>query len=115
MIDITDKKGLENIFSLDFGSPYFPILAELYLQEGDLRRARLVCGLGLEHSPENDCGKFILAKVALAEEKPFVAEKWLKSVVQDNPANFNALRLLIRLEFALGRSHNTVKKYIYYR
>jgi len=42
MIDITDKKSLENIFAQDFGSPYFPILADLYLQEGDFRRAKTV-------------------------------------------------------------------------
>ena len=112
MIDITDKKSLENIFAQNFGSPYFPILADLYLQEGDFRRAKLVCMAGLEHDPYNDCGKFILAKVALAEEKVTVAEKWLKQVVENNPANFNALRMLIRLEFALKRSPKTILKYI---
>ena len=86
MIDITNKGSLENIFAQDFGSPYFPILADLYLQEGDLRRAKLVCEVGLQHSMGNDCGKFILAKVALAEEKFTVAERWLKQVVKDNPA-----------------------------
>ena len=114
MIDITDKKGLENIFSQNFGSPYFPILADLYLQEGDFRRAKMVCEVGLEHDLGNDFGKFILAKVALAEEKPAVAEKWLKQVVKDNPSNFNALRMLIRLEFILKRSPKTIQKYIQY-
>ena len=114
MIDITDKKGLENIFSQNFGSPYFPILADLYLQEGDFRRAKMVCEVGLEHDLGNDFGKLILAKVALAEEKPAVAEKWLKQVVKDNPSNFNALRMLIRLEFILKRSPKTIQKYIQY-
>ena len=112
MIDITDKKSLENIFAQNFGSPYFPILADLYLQEGDFRRAKMVCEVGLEHDLGNDFGKFILAKVALAEEKPAVAEKWLKQVVKDNPSNFNALRMLIRLEFILKRSPKTIQKYI---
>ena len=114
MIDITDKKSLENIFAQNFGSPYFPILADLYLQEGDFRRAKMVCEVGLEHDLGNDFGKFILAKVALAEEKPAVAEKWLKQVVKDNPSNFNALRMLIRLEFILKRSPKTIQKYIQY-
>ena len=111
MIDITDKKNIEEVFAQDFGSPYFPVLADLYLQDGDLRRAKLVCEMGLKHS-SNDCGKFVLAKVALAEEKFTVAEKWLKQVVNDNPSNFNALRILIRLEFVLMRSSKTIKKYI---
>ena len=74
MIDITDKKSLENIFAQNFGSPYFPILADLYLQKGDFYRAKMVCEVGLRHDSGNDFGKFILAKVALAEEKPAVAE-----------------------------------------
>jgi tetratricopeptide (TPR) repeat protein len=114
MIDITDKKSLENIFAQDFGSPYFPILADLYLQKGDFRRAKTVCEVGLRHDSGNDFGKFIMAKVALAEEKPAVAEKWLKQVVKDNPSNFNALRMLIRLEFILKRSPKTIHKYIQY-
>ena len=114
MIDITDKKSLEVAFAQNFASPYFPILAELYLQEGDLRRAKLVCEVGLKHNLGNDFGKFILAKVALAEDKPTIAEKWLKQVVIDNPGNFNALRMLIRLEFSLNRSPKTINKYIQY-
>jgi len=112
MIDITDKKSLENIFAQNFGSPYFPILADLYLQEGDFRRSKIVCEVGLRHDSGNDLGKFILAKVALAEEKPAVAEKWLKQVIKDNPSNFNALRMLIKLEFQLKRSPKTIQKYI---
>ena len=114
MIDITDKKSLENIFAQNFGSPYFPILADLYLQEGDFRRSKMVCEVGLRHDSGNDLGKFILAKVALAEEKPAVAEKWLKQVVKDNPSNFSALRMLIRLEFILKRSPKTIQNYIQY-
>ena len=111
-INLTDKQGLEIIFAEDFGSPYFPVLADLYLQEGDYRRAKLVCEVGLEHDESNNLGLFILAKVALAEEKLKVAEKWLKLTVENSPANFNALRLLIRLEFDLKRSHKTIQKYI---
>ena len=114
MIDITDKKSIEVAFAQNYASPYFPILAELYLQEGDLRRAKLVCEVGLKHNLGNDFGKFILAKVALAEDKPTIAEKWLKQVVIDNPGNFNALRMLIRLEFSLNRSPKTINKYIQY-
>ena len=107
-----DKKTLESLFAHDFGSPYFPVLADLYMQEGDFRRARLVCEIGLRHDAENHCGKFILAKVALAEDKPVIAERWLKRAVKDNPANFIGLRMLIRLEFVLNRSHKTISKYI---
>ena len=112
MINITNKKMLENTFADDFASPYYPILAELYLHEGDLSRARRVCEIGLDHDPYNVDGKFVYAKVALVEEKFFVAEKWLKKVVDENPAHFNALRILIKLEFQLNRSPKTIQNYI---
>ena len=112
MIDILDKKWLESTFADDFASPYYPILAELYLQEGDLSRARRVCEIGLDHDSTNVDGKFVFAKVTIAEEKFTVAEKWLKKVVDENPAHFNALRMLIRLEFQLSRSQKTIQNYI---
>ena len=112
MIDITDKITLEKIFAEDFSSPYYPMLANLYLQEGDLRRAKKVCEIGLDYDSSNADGKFILAKVAQAENKKVAAEKWLKQVIVDNPAHFNALRMLIKLEIQLKRSSNTIQKYI---
>ena len=112
MIDILNKKMLEKTFANDFASPYYPVLAELYLQEGDLPRARKVCEIGLDHDSNNVDGKFIFAKVAMAEEKFTKAEKWLKKVVDKNPAHFNALRMLIRLELQLNRSPKTIRNYI---
>ena len=112
MIDITDKIALETVFAEDFSSPYYTLLANLYLQEGDLRRAKKVCEIGLDHDASNGDGKFILAKVALTENKMVAAEKWLKQVLVDNPAHFNALRKLIKLEIQLKRSSNTIQNYI---
>ena len=112
MIDILDKKMLESKFADDFASPYYPILAELYLNEGDVSRARRVCEIGLDHDSHNVDGKFMFAKVALAEKKFTIAEKWLKIVVEENPAHFNGLRMLIKLEFQLSRSHKTIRNYI---
>ena len=99
MIDIINKKTLEESFAESFSSPYFPILANIYLQEGDITRAKKVCEVGLKHDGTNVDGKFILAKIALAENKLTVAEKWLKLVVSENSAHFRALRLLINIEF----------------
>jgi len=114
MIDILDKKVLENRFADNFGSPFFPILADMYLTEGDLPRARKVCEVGLDHDSTNTDGKFVLARVALTEEKFAAAEKLLKRVVDENQSHFNALRMLIRLEFILKRSPKTIQKYIQY-
>ena len=67
----------------------------------------------MNHDSSNVDGKFILAKVAQAENKKVVAEKWLKQVIVDNPAHFNALRMLIKLEIQLKRSSNTIKNYVH--
>jgi hypothetical protein len=112
MININNKHELEIAFSKNFGSPYFPILADIYMREGDIDRSKRVCEIGLQHCPENNFGKFILAKIAIAEEKPAVAERWLKQVVSENPGNFKALRMLIRLEVLLKRSIKTIQSYI---
>ncbi len=112
MIDILDKKALENRFADNFGSPFFPLLADMYLAGGDLPRARKVCEVGLDHDSTNTDGKFVLARVALTEEKFTAAEKLLKRVVDENQSHFNALRMLIKLEFQLKRSPKTIQKYI---
>lgn len=111
-IDITNKECLESLFAEDFSSPYFPVLANLYMQEGDLRRAKLVCNTGLKYDSENHIAKFILAKIAICEEKLLVAEKLLKQLLVDTPCNFVAMRTLINLEFQLNRSPNTIYMYI---
>ena len=112
MIDILNKKTLENKFAEDFSSPTFPVLADIYLKEGDIKRAKKVCEVGLSYNATNTDGKFILAKIALAEEKFTVAEKWLKLVVVENPAHFNGFRMLISLEIRLERSPKTIQKFI---
>ena len=112
MININKKHDLEIAFSQDFSTPYFPILADIYMREGEIERSKKVCEIGLQYSPENSFGKFILAKIAIAEEKPAIAEKWLKQVINENPGNFKALRMLIRLEVLLKRSAKTIKSYI---
>jgi len=112
MIDLTNKRFLETKFAEDFATPFYPMLADMYLLEGDLDRAKKVCEVGLNHDFSNVDGKYIIGKVALAENKLTVAEKWLKQVVNENPAHFSALRLLIRLEIKLKRSPKTIQTYI---
>jgi len=112
MIDLTNKKFLETKFAEDFASPFYPMLADMYLLEGDLTRAKKVCEVGLDHDSTNVDGKYILGKVAVAENKLTLAEKWLKQVVNENPAHFTALRLLINVEIQLKRGVKTIQAYI---
>ena len=106
------KNHLEDAFAEDFSTPLFPLLADIYLAEGDIKRAAKVCEIGLSHDEFNTDGKFVAARVALMNQEFLNAEKLLKSVVTENRYHFNALRLLIDLELQLNRSLKTVKKYI---
>ena len=112
IIDLTSKHELENIFAKNFNTNYFPVLADIYFNEGDLRRARLVCETGLKYNEHNHYGKFILGKIAIKEKNFAIAEKWLTEAINENPANFNALRLLIKTKLLLKRSNNVINKYI---
>ena len=107
-----NKKELEQIFADDFSSPCFPILANIYLNDGDLLRAKQVCKIGINHDQNNAMGKMILAKIAMVEEKPSAAERWLKRIIINDVGNFSALRMLIRIEFILNRKHKTIRQYI---
>ena len=59
-VDIQNITELEHAFAEDFGTPYFPVLADYYLKNKDFNRAQKVCELGLKNAPHNTDGKFIL-------------------------------------------------------
>lgn len=104
-------KELEQMFTDDFSSPIFPILAEHYLNDNQLQRASKVCMIGLKNNPENLYGKFILSKIFIIEESFLKAEKNLKIVVK-NSINIEALFLLIDISIKLNRSKLTIQKLI---
>mgnify|MGYP001308537069 CR=1 FL=1 len=112
MIDIKNKKNLEECFANNFGSIVYPILANIYFLEGDLRRAKKVCEIGLQNSLNIIDGKYILAKIELEEDKLIQAEKLLQDVVNQNPAHFKAIRLLIDTKLKLNRSSRTIQRYV---
>ena len=112
MIDIKNKKKLEECFANNFDSIVYPILANIYFLEGDLRRAKKVCEIGLQNSLNIIDGKYILAKIELEEENLMQAEKLLQDVVNQNPAHFKAIRLLIDTKLKLNRSSRTIQRYV---
>ena len=68
-ITIMNKDNLEAIFNDDFGSSYFPQLAEAYLHENDYDRAEKVLEIGLLLNPDNNDGKYIKAKTPYIKYK----------------------------------------------
>ena len=104
-------KELERMFANNFSSPIFPILAEYYLRDNQIKRSIKVCEIGLKNNPSNLHGEFILSKILIKEEKLKEAEKKLKFITK-NSVNINALFILTDISVQLKRSKETIKKYI---
>ena len=108
MIDLNAKIALEHHFADHFDSPVFPVLANIYFENGDMPRARKVCEIGLEHRPKSPEGKFILAKIELIDSNLTKAEKYLKEILETSHIHLNAMRLLVEVQTELGRSVKTI-------
>ena len=78
MIDLKDKTALEFYFADHLDTALFPALADIYLQTGDLRRAKKVCEIGLGYTPDNIDGIYTFAKVHLVGGNLKNAENVLK-------------------------------------
>ena len=89
------QENLEKIFNDDLGSSYFPQLAEEYIKEGDYELAKKVCNVGLILNPNNNDGKFLLAKVEMINGSGKVAEGLLKEILSEDSLYINAMRLLV--------------------
>ena len=77
MIDLKNKTALEFYFADHFDTVLFPVLADIYLKEDDLIRAKKVCEIGLEYNPNHAEGLYTFARVHLAEGDLKGAEKVL--------------------------------------
>ena len=107
------KTKLENLFAKDFSNPTFPQLAEIYLEENDLNRARRVCQVGLQACPNNIDAQYILAKTELLDNNIVKAEKILKLSYKSNTFSEKIIKLLIEVREELNRSKNETKKIIH--
>ena len=90
-----NKENLEKIFSDDLGSSYFPLLAEEYIRDKDYSRAKKVCNIGLLLNPNNNDGKFVLAKLEMIQGSSKTAVELLKDIVDSDHLYINAMRMLV--------------------
>ena len=90
-------KILEEIFSEDFNSPVYAILAEEYLNLGDFDRASTVCNIGLENDPQDLAGKYLLAKIYFFQDKKNESRKILNQILNQFPIHLNARQLIIKI------------------
>ncbi len=107
-MDLSNLNELEWYFADHLDTELFPVLADLYFQKNDLRRARKVCQVGLGYHPQHPEGHYLLAKVAIAEGNLKAGEKALKSVLQTGVPHLAAALELAQVQEQLGRADNTI-------
>jgi len=103
-MDLKNQIELELYFADHFDTILFPVLADIYLNQEDYRRARKVCNIGLGYHENDAAGRFVLAKVEKAEGNLKDAEKELKHVLKYSPDNIDAAIMHCEIQTVLGRS-----------
>ena len=108
-----EKDNLEKLFNEDLGSSYFPLLADIYLQEGDYSHAQEVCDIGLLLNPSNNDGKFISAKIAVIEDDNKTAITLLKEIIDSDDLYINAMRMLVMIYQQSGTNQSLMIKIVH--
>ena len=103
-MDLKNQIELELYFADHFDTVLFPVLADIYFNQEDYRRARKVCNIGLGYHENDAAGRFVLAKVEKAEGNLKDAEKELKHVLKYSPDNIDAAIMYCEIQTVLGRS-----------
>lgn len=105
-----NKENLERIFNDDFGTSLFPILADMYFNDGEYDEAKKVCEVGMLLNPDNNDGKFVLAKIALIEGYNKEAITLLKGVIASDCLYPNALKTLAYYYYTSNKNHRAMLK-----
>ena len=109
-MDEKNQIELELYFSDHFDTILFPVLADMYLEQDDLKRARKVCDIGLKHHKNNSAGLFILAQVEKAEGNYKETEKSLERILLYTHDHLAAAEMLCEIQTVLGRASNRLLK-----
>jgi len=109
-VDFQNQIELELYFADHFDTILYPVLADLYFQQGDLRRARKVCEIGLKHHENDSIGLYMLAQIDKSEGNLKQAEKNLERVLLYTYEHLAAAEMLCEIQTVLGRAQNRLLK-----
>ena len=109
-MDLNNQIELELYFADHFDTVLFPVLADIYLQKNDLKRARKVCEIGLKHHKNDSAGLFLLAQINNIEGNYKEAEKLLESVLMYSEGHLAAAEMLCEIQTVLGRASGRLLK-----
>ncbi|RMF11174.1 MAG: hypothetical protein D6762_00050, partial [Candidatus Neomarinimicrobiota bacterium] len=103
-MDLTNRQELETYFARHMDTVLFPVLADQYLQSGDLERALKVCEIGLEYHPQHVDGLYLQARVLKEMGRLDEAEKCLLSLQSAGQYHARGMELLVEVQRKLHRS-----------
>ena len=109
-MNLQNQIELEIYFADHFDTILFPVLADIYLNQNDLKRTRKVCEIGLKHHKNDSAGLFILAQVDKLEGNLKAAEKTLEKLLLKNLDHLAAALVLCEIQTVLGRATNRILK-----
>ena len=109
-MDFKNQIELELYFADHFDTILFPVLADLYFRQDDLRRARKVCEIGLKHHENDSAGLFLLAQIEKQEGNLKESEKLLERVLLVTRDHLSAAEALCEIQTVLGRAKNRLLK-----
>ena len=105
-MDFQNQIELELYFADHFDTILYPVLADLYFQQGDLRRARKVCEIGLKHHENDSIGLYMLAQIDKSEGNLKQAEKNLERVLLYTYEHLAAAEMLCEIQTVIGRAQS---------
>ncbi len=109
-MDLNSQIELEIYFADHFDTILFPVLADLYLKNNELNRARKVCEIGLKHHKNDPAGLFVLANIEKIEGNLKEAEKILEHILLYASDHLSAAIQLCEIQTVLGRAKSRLLK-----
>jgi len=108
-MEISNKLEMNKFIEENPGSIQFPLIADLYLNDKDFKKAEEICTNGLKHHPNHPDGLFKLAQIRMKFNKTKSAENILKNVLKFHSTYPEGLNLLTKVQEVLKRSSNTIR------
>ena len=105
-MELTNQIQLELYFADHFDTILYSVLADIYLNQEDLKRARRVCEIGFRHHENDPAGLFVLAQVEKFEGNLKETEVLLEKVLLYNEDHLAAAELLCEIQTVLGRAQS---------
>ena len=109
-MELDNQIQLELYFADHFDTILFSVLADIYYNQDDLKRARRVCEIGLRHHKNDVSGMFVLAQVEKAEGNLKETEKILEKIIVYCDDHLAATEMLCEIYTVLGRAQTKLLK-----